>query len=381
MRIVADENIPLLEAFCGDLGTLTRVNGRNLGRDQLLDADVLLVRSVTRVDQGLLADTPVRFVGTATIGTDHIDTDWLKARGIAFASAPGCNANSVVQYVLSVLSLFLQRSEKRTLDGLTVGVIGAGNVGGTLTEVLAALGITVRVSDPPLEASGAERPFASLDDVLACDVISLHTPLVEVGLHPTSHLLDRQRLAGLCENQLLINSGRGAVVDNRALLERLQQADAPLVALDVWENEPSPLPDLLERCWLATPHIAGYSVEGKSRGTEMVAQALHQWAGVPMSASLDNLLPPPPVSGLALTAQCGPLEALHRALMTCYDPRDDDARLRKLFAGAAADTRPSFDQLRRDYPVRREPASMEVRLEGHRETARLLSRAGFRVTG
>ncbi len=385
LRIVADENIPLLGAFCGGLGTLERVDGRSLSRDQLLDADVLLVRSVTRVDETLLGGTPVSFVGTATIGTDHVDTEWLEARDIAFASAPGCNANSVVQYVLSVLSLFLQRNERRTLAGLTVGVIGAGNVGGSLVAVLSGLGVTVRVSDPPLQSSGANLPFAPISEVLACDVISLHTPLIRHGSHPTWHLLDRQRLAGLRGDQLLINSGRGDVVDNQALLARLQQPDAPLVALDVWENEPSPMPELLDRCWLATPHIAGYSLEGKSRGTEMIAHALHQWAGLPTTVSLDHLLPPPPVSRLVFTVQCTPVDALHRALMTCYDPRDDDARLRRVFAGASSDDQtaaPSFDRLRKEYPVRREPGSLKVSVEdlaGSEETARVLSRAGFRT--
>lgn len=386
LRIVADENIPLLDAFCAGLGTLTRVDGRSLTREQLQEADVLLARSVTRVDRALLEGTPVRFVGTATIGTDHIDTGWLNSRGVAFASAPGCNADSVVQYVLSVLSLFLQRNERRALDGLTVGVIGAGNVGGNLVRVLTGLGVTVRVSDPPLEASTADMPFAPLDEVLDCDVVSLHTPLTLDGPHPTRHLLDHQRLSGLRGHQLLINCGRGAVVDNQALANRLRLPDAPLVALDVWENEPSPMPELLDRCWLATPHIAGYSLEGKSRGTEMISRALHQWAGSPLNASLDELLVPPSLSGLVMTGYGEPLDALHRALMSCYDPRDDDARLRRLFAGTVIGEgrgAPSFDGLRKHYPVRREPGSLAVKVSaGDRqtETARLLSRAGFRVS-
>ena len=380
LRIVADENIPLLEAFCGHLGTISRVNGRTLARDDLQGADVLLVRSVTRVDPALLAGSPVKFVGTATIGTDHIELGWLQTEGIAFSAAPGCNADSVVQYVLSVLSLFLQRNQRHTLEGLTVGVIGAGNVGGGLVQVLSDLGITVRVSDPPREAAGAALPFAVLEDVLACDVVTLHTPLIENGAHPTRYLLDHRQLNRLRGHQLLINSGRGAVVDNRALLSRLNQPDAPLVALDVWENEPSPMPELVDRCWLATPHIAGYSVEGKSRGTEMIARKLHEWAGVPMTASLEQLLPPPPVAALTVTAECDPVTALHRALMVCYDPRDDDARLRKLMADGTASGEPgavSFDCLRKHYPVRREPASLKVQFEEDSAAARMLARAGF----
>ncbi|WP_442915390.1 4-phosphoerythronate dehydrogenase [Marinobacter sp. OP 3.4] len=382
MRIVADENIPLLEPFCGRLGSLTRVNGRTLGRDQLMEADVLLVRSVTRVDASLLAGTSVRFVGTATIGTDHVDTDWLAEQGIAFTPAPGCNATSVVQYVLSVLSLFLLHRQQPSFDGLTVGVVGAGNVGGALVRCLQALGVTVRVSDPPLQAQGGELPFASLDEVLQCDVISLHTPLTRGGPHATAHLLDEDRLSRLHGNQLLINSGRGPVIDNQALLRRLDEPDAPTVVLDVWENEPEPPPALVDRCWLATPHIAGYSLEGKSRGTEMVARALHQWAGAPMETDLAAVLPVPPLSELRFTARATPMEALHRALMACYDPRDDDTRLRAVYAdmaGPGSTVGPAFDGLRKHYPVRREPASLKVVVPTASRQGALLSAAGFQV--
>lgn len=383
MHIVADENVPLLDAFCGELGRLTRVNGRTLDRSQLQDADVLLVRSVTRVDASLLSGTPVRFVGTATIGTDHIDTDWLASQGITFASAPGCNAGSVVQYVLSVLSLFLDRRQSASLDELTVGVVGAGNVGGTLVRVLTGLGVAVKVSDPPKQKQGADLPFSSLDEVLQCDVISLHTPQIRTGPHPTVHLLDAEKLHCLGAGQLLINSGRGPVIDNHALLNRLNDEDAPLVALDVWENEPEPLRPLVDRCWLATPHIAGYSLEGKCRGTEMVAEMLHLWHGVEMSARLEAVLPPPPLLGLQLSGELTPQQALRRALLACYDPRDDDDRLRGAFSEAEAKGETvgqAFDQLRKQYPVRREPQSLQVNVPAGSSLLEPLAHAGFRVS-
>lgn len=383
MHIVADENIPLLDAFCGGLGRLTRVDGRTLCPAQLADADVLLVRSVTRVNADLLAGTKVRFVGTATIGTDHVDTHWLARQGIAFFSAPGCNASSVVQYVLSVLSLFMVRQQRSGFDGLTVGVIGAGNVGGAVVQRLLDLGASVRVCDPPRQEQGADLPFASLDDVLQCDVVSLHTPLITEGPHATAHLLDAARMSRLGAGQLLVNSGRGPVIDNRALLARLQAPDAPLVALDVWENEPEPSPELVDDCWLATPHIAGYSLEGKSRGTEMIAHALHQWAGVEFHTRLASVLPPPPLSELHVTDQASPIDALHRALMACYDPRDDDSRLRGAFArgdAAGVPRGPAFDELRKHYPVRREPSSLTIAMPPDTAVQQTLSHCGFRVT-
>ena len=382
MHIVADQNIPLLDAFCGGLGRLTRVDGRTLGPAQLADADVLLVRSVTRVNADLLAGTGVRFVGTATIGTDHVDTRWLAERGIAFASAPGCNASSVVQYVLSVISLFLIRQQRPGYGALSVGVIGAGNVGGALVRVLMDLGVAVSVSDPPLQAQGADLPFASLQDILRCDVVSLHTPLTREGRHATTHLLDAARLASLGTGQLLMNSGRGPAIDNRALLARLQAPEPPMVALDVWENEPEPLPELVDRCWLATPHIAGYSLEGKSRGTEMIARALHHWAGADFDTRLATVLPPPGLSELHFTHQVSPMDALHRALMACYDPRDDDNRLRGAFARADADGTPkgrAFDELRKHYPVRREPPSLTVGVPADGTITWGLSQCGFRL--
>ncbi len=382
MRIVADENIPLLDEFCGALGRIERINGRHLCREQLLRADVLLVRSVTQVNEALLAGTPVSFVGTATIGTDHIDTDWLAHQGIPFAAAPGCNADSVVQYVLSVLLLYADRQGLDHLDGLSVGVVGAGNVGGTLVNRLETLGLRVLVSDPPRQEAGASLPFAPLNDVLQCDIISLHTPLTTTGPHPTLHLLNGDRLSRLRSEQLLINSGRGAVIDNQALLSRLLQPQAPTVVLDVWENEPTPPVDLIRRCWLATPHIAGYSLEGKSRGTEMITQALCRHLGRPAGVALGDLLPEPAVSAIAFSQTATPLEALRRALLACYNPRDDDARLRRVAALGGSDPKAlatGFDTLRRAYPVRREPASLAVHAAGGSAVADLLRRGGLRL--
>jgi erythronate-4-phosphate dehydrogenase len=176
MLIVADENIPLLDAFFGDIGEIRRVTGRTLTREQVADADILLVRSVTRVNRELLEGTRVRFVGTATIGTDHIDLEWLQTQGIGFAAAPGCNASSVAEYVLSVVSLFAERRGLDDWTSLKVGIVGVGNVGGQLAQCLGRLGFEVRLCDPPRQEreSGAETPYCSLAEALECDVVSLH---------------------------------------------------------------------------------------------------------------------------------------------------------------------------------------------------------------
>jgi erythronate-4-phosphate dehydrogenase len=366
MLIVADENIPLLESFFADIGEIRRVAGRRMTADDVRDADVLLVRSVTPVGPELLEGSRVRFVGTATIGTDHVDVDWLKEQGIGFSAAPGCNANSVVEYVLSVLSLHAERCGLADGNELSVGIVGVGNVGGCLASRLQRLGFKVRLCDPPrAEAEGTEGPeFASLEEALKCDVISLHTPLSREGSHPTHHMLDESRLSQLGSNQLLINSGRGEVIDNQALKSRLSQANAPSVALDVWENEPGIDPELVDAVWLATPHIAGYSLEGKVRGTEMIYQALSHYLGLPVRKKAGQYLPEPPLSKLTFTATADEQKALRTALRVCYDPRTDDVKLRLAMRGNADERAEAFDALRRDYPVRRECSSLKVQLKG-----------------
>ena len=234
---------------------------------------MLLVRSVTRVDRTLLEGSAVAFVGSATIGTDHVDQAYLAEQGIRFAHAPGCNANAVVQYDLSVLS-----NLQPDWQSCTVGIVGCGNVGGRVYRTLKSLGVNCRVYDPFLSAEQIPD-LVDFQSVLAADIICVHTPLTTEGPFPTEHLFNAEVLAGLGENTLLINAGRGAVIDNGALLEHLKSGSKLRVALDVWEPEPNINPGLLEQVLLATPHIAGYSREGKIRGTEMLAEDYYQWSG------------------------------------------------------------------------------------------------------
>lgn len=377
MLIVADENIPLLDSFFDEIGEIRRVSGRELTASEVRNADVLLVRSVTRLDEALLRGSRVKFVGTATIGTDHVDQRWLEEQGIRFACAPGCNANSVVEYVISVLSLHAERLDIKDWTDLSVGIVGAGNVGGALWRTLSRLGITVRVCDPFRESEEDGDDFGTLDQALGCDVVSLHTPLTHTGDHPTYHMLDRQRLAALNENQLLINTSRGEVIDCDALLERLQVGHSPTVVLDVWEHEPEINPRLAQCVWLATPHIAGYSLEGKVQGTEVIYQALSRFLGLPARKQSGQFLPEPPLSKLAFTRSAQARDAADTAIRVCYDPRRDDARLRNTLRLPDEERAAAFDRLRRDYPVRREFSSVKIQLKG---TSRSLQDQ-FRVLG
>lgn len=351
LNIVADENIPGLDTWFGDLGEITRVAGRNLSRAQLENADVLLVRSVTEVNEVLLRGTPVRFVGSCTIGTDHLDIPWLEAQGIAWSAAPGCNANSVVEYVFCTLAALDIDWRLRRF-----GIVGCGNVGGLLQRRLHALNIPCKIYDPWL----ADNPDSSdLKSVLQQDVICLHAPLVKDGLHPSQHMIDAAALANIKPGAVLISAGRGAVIDNTALLKYLGRNPGFTVALDVWENEPDIRTDLLEKIDLGSPHIAGYSHDGKLAGTRMIRDALNRALELPEKAPQENSAESKqPV----VTGQSG-FAAIRELLLAIYDPREDDRRLREAAVAAATGQQPmakSFDLLRKHYPQRLEFSHFNV---------------------
>lgn len=379
MRILADENIPLLDEFFAGFGEIRRLPGRAIDRAAVREADLLLVRSVTQVDRALLQGSAVTFVGTCTIGTDHLDLDYFNAAGIVWASAPGCNARGVVDYVLGSL-LTLAEDEGLDPANRTYGVIGAGQVGGRLLAVLRGLGWRVLVCDPPRQvAEGGD--YVSLEQVLAeCDVISLHTPLTRAGEHPTHHLLDARRLAQLKPGSWLINASRGAVVDNGALRELLGRRQDLKAVLDVWEGEPEVDTALAALCRLATPHIGGYSLDGKWRGTAQIYQAFCAHLGQAPAVELDELMPAPWLSELGLTAAADPSWALATLCRAVYDPRRDDADFRRSLLGDTAARRAAFDALRKAYPPRREIDGLQVRLQGEApELARLVRALGARL--
>ncbi|AZE71814.1 Erythronate-4-phosphate dehydrogenase [Pseudomonas synxantha] len=363
MLIVADENIPLLDAFFEGFGEIRRVPGRSIDRATVAQADVLLVRSVTNVNRALLEGSNVRFVGTCTIGTDHLDLDYFKQASIQWSSAPGCNARGVVDYVLGSLQT-LAEIEGVELGQRTYGVVGAGEVGGRLVKVLKGLGWNVLVCDPPRQIA-EDGDYVSLQQIIEqCDVISLHTPLTKSGNGSTWHLLDRQRLEQLKPGTWLINASRGAVVDNTALREVLLAREDLQAVLDVWEGEPEVDVDLADLCVLATPHIAGYSLDGKQRGTAQIYQAFCAHLGQEPSVQLSDLLPTPWLAEVHLSAATDPAWALATLCRSVYDPRRDDADFRRSLVGTVEEQRKAFDLLRKHYPLRREIDGLKVRING-----------------
>lgn len=377
MRIAADENIPLVDSFFSEFGEIRRLNGRSLTADQLADTDILLVRSVTAVDETLLKGTPVKFVGTATIGTDHIDLDYLQRANIGFASAPGCNAQAVVDYVLSSLSVLIDVRGVSFAD-LSVGIVGVGNVGLCLRRRLEEMGVDVVATDP-FKDPAVVGPLTSLEEVLKADVVSLHTPLVNDGEFPTRHLMGAEQLLQMKQNACLINSSRGAVVNNDELLAHLRSHNDFEAILDVWEKEPHLDLALMHRCMLATPHIAGYSLDGKMRGTEMIYQAVCEYFGLPMRRKLGQFLPEPGIRRVNFSDQVPLNQALRTAIRAAYEVRVDDGKMRSAMS-RAEDVKQTFDQLRRDYPLRRDIPTMKVGVPAKCvDLQQLLASAGFAV--
>lgn len=360
MRILADENIPLVEDAFGTLGTVHTMAGRAMRPADVRRADVLLVRSVTPVGPALLDGSSVQFVGSATIGTDHVDLAFLRARGIAFAHAPASNADSVADYVIAAL-LRLAVRKRTTLRGKTIGIVGCGNIGGRLARRLPALGLHVLKNDPPragdVEAAGRSHDFVPLDEVLAAsDVVTLHVPLTREGRYATHHLFDAATLRRMKPGAWLVNTSRGAVVDNPALKAVLEAERLGAAVLDVWEGEPTPDPELIRRVDLATPHIAGYAYDGKVRGTAMLYTALTEHLGVPRtwnpeaalrSADGRPLVATPPDPALPET------EALHHLVRSMYDVAADDACLRRIREVPPEERGAYFSRLRKEYPRRR----------------------------
>lgn len=354
MHILADENMPYVEELFAPYGTVSRAPGRSITADMLVDVDVLLVRSVTKVDANLLAKAnKLHFVGTATIGTDHIDQAFLAERGITFTNAPGCNAFAVCDYVLSALLLIAERKQL-SLAGLTMGVVGIGNIGKRLLPRLEALGLTVLACDPPRAEAEADFQSSSLADVLEqSDIITLHVPLTMTGPHKTHHLIGADELVQLKTDVVLINACRGEVIDNQALLAHMPNNPQQSVVLDVWEHEPEPNQQLLELVDIATPHIAGYSQEGKAFGTSIVYDRWAELHGYP-TANVQDLLPTPALAQLTI-AESPSQATIKQLVQAVYDVRNDDERMR-----ANSQQVDYFDQLRKNYPLRRELLSTRI---------------------
>jgi len=376
VKIVADENIPFVQEAFGTLGEITIVPGRVIGPEQVREADLVLVRSVTRVDERFLKGSRVRFVGSATIGLDHVDAAWLRARGITLAYAPGSNANSVAEYVVAgLVALGRERYAGRTL-----GIIGLGRIGTLVREKAGAVGLAVLANDPPLERAG-RAGLVTLEELLQrSDIVTCHVPLIREGPDATEHLLNASRLSLLRPHAVVINTSRGAVVDNAALLRCLQEKRLGAAVLDVWEGEPHPDPDLIRAVTLATPHIAGYSWDGKTAGTKMLYEAA--CAFLNRRSEWAPPAPPGEAGRRPVAVEAGRLldEVLRDLVPRSYDIRRDDAALRAVAELPGSEQGRAFDHLRASYPARLEFRHASVTVPaGCSAVPEALRRIGFTV--
>jgi erythronate-4-phosphate dehydrogenase len=374
LKLVIDENIAFASEAFSRFGELLLVNGREINNKILSDADVLIVRSVTNIDEQLLKSTKVKFVGTATIGTEHIDTNFLKENSISFADAKGCNADSVTEYVFTAL-LNVAVKKKISLHNKTIGVIGIGNIGSRVVRYAEALGLKVLKNDPPKERAGIGSNYVSLDEALSADIVTLHVPMNKSGINKTFHLLDRSSLGKIKKGAILINTSRGAVIDNKALLKIMSNKQLNVI-LDVWEGEPLINSDLLERVDIGTAHIAGYSLEGKVNGTKMIYDALCNFTG--HQPDWEPELPAVEDSEITLPAQGSIEERLHFVFNKIYNIESDNKRIKKIINMDTETGEKYFAELRKVYPLRREFDSYTVTINIYeKEFVELLKRFRF----
>jgi erythronate-4-phosphate dehydrogenase len=354
MKIVADENIPFVKECFSSLGDVVTFPGRKITPDCLADADCLLVRSITPVNEKLLANSSVKFVATATIGFEHVDVEYLKKRDIGFASAPGSNANSVADYIVAAL-LSVGKKLKITLEGKSIGIVGVGNVGSKVVKKCAALGMNVLLNDPPLFRQTGDPKYQPLEELINCDLLTLHTPLTYQGQDKTFHLADDKFFASLKASCIFINTCRGAVHDTAALKKAIHSGKLSAVILDVWENEPNIDCELLRNVDISTPHIAGYSLDGKIAGMIMIYNTACEYFKVQPKYKIEDFLPPPAVPQITIDKIGADRQTtLHEIVQQVYTINRDDFNTREIAIVEPAKRGKFFDDLRKNYPVRRE---------------------------
>jgi len=377
MKIVADGNIPFVKECLSSIGEVEIVAGREIKPSVVADADILLVRSVTPVGLELLAGSKVKFVGTATIGFEHVDVDFLKCHNIGFASAPGSNANSVAEYILAAL---LEAGEKYKirLEGKSIGIIGMGNVGSRVAVKAAALGMKTLLNDPPLQRETGDTKYLPIEELFGCDFVTVHTPLTFEGVDKTFHLADERFFGSLKKGCVFLNTARGGVVDTNALKAAMKKGIVKSAMLDVWENEPNIDTELLEMADIGTPHIAGYSFDGKVGGMIMIYKAVCEYFEIEPRFDVASFLPEPAVSELEINAGRKDEEEVTReAVRQIYDIRDDDKRMREILRLPEKERGEMFDGLRKEYPVRREFQNTQIKIADSKKIAEKLRGIGF----
>ncbi|AQQ09897.1 Erythronate-4-phosphate dehydrogenase [Sedimentisphaera cyanobacteriorum] len=358
MKILADKHIPFIEKAIEGLGETVIKHGSDMSPSDFKDIDAYLGRSVRKLGAEELTGSRVQFTSTASVGTDHADTDYLESQGIAFASAAGCNAVSVADYVTAaILNLACRRGF--SLKGKSIGIIGAGNVGSRAAKRCEGLGMDVVLNDPPLKRTTGEEKYRPIHEMLGCDFISFHTPLIRSGIDKTLHYFNADFASKIRPGAVLINTSRGAVADTQAVIKALDSGRLSDAVIDVWEGEPKISAPLLEKAFIATPHIAGHAIEAKIRAMRMVVNAMCEHFQIPKRVDEKDFLPPPEVEKIEI-GKSGSVECrLNEAVKNIYNIEKDDSSLRKILSMQHPQRPDFFDSLRKNYPVRRELSTVK----------------------
>jgi len=379
MQIVADENIPFVAECFSSIGDVVTISGRAMTPDAIRNADILLARSITKVNADLLSSSKASFVATATIGFEHIDIEYLSQNNIGFASAPGSNANSAAEYIIATL-LEIGQKHNITLDDKSIGVIGVGNVGSRVAKKCAAMGMKTFLNDPPLQRQTKDPKYLPIEELYDCDFITFHTPLTFEGIDKTFHLADDKFFKSLKPGCVFLNDSRGGVVDSKALKQTITAGKLKAVVLDVWENEPNIDTELLEMVDICSPHIAGYSLDGKIAGMIMIYKAACEYFKIDAKFDIEYFLPEPTVPQIKIDLTNGnEQEVLSSTVRKIYDIRKDDARLREILNEPNESRGKFFDNLRKNYPVRREFQNTNILLATG-DLSKKLKGIGFKIT-
>ena len=373
MRIVVDRDIPFIKGVFERYADVRYLKGEKIKKSDLTDADALIIRTRTRCDAALLERTAVKFIASATIGYDHIDTSFCEVNNIHWTNAEGCNSSSVQQYVAAAL-FHLSREFHFNLSEKTIGIVGVGNVGSKVPVLCEALGMCVLKNDPPRERREGSGEFVPLSTILEqSDIVTFHVPLNRTGADKTFHMINKELLASLKRPEYFINTSRGEIADTGAEKSALREKKLAGYVVDVWEHEPAIDPELLHMADIGTPHIAGYSADGKANGTAMSVRACSKFFGLGLDDWFPAQIPAPQKTSLDIDCRnLSPEEIAGAAVCLTYDILSDDKRLR--------DSPGTFEKQRTEYPLRREFPVYTVRLlHASTEAENLLRKLGFQI--
>lgn len=375
MKVVADENIFFVKEAFSEFGEVITTPGRMINSEMLVDAAILLVRSITQVNRELLEGTSVRFVASATIGVDHIDTEYLKEKNIGFAYAPGSNAESVAEYVISAL-FYMASKMNRLLQEVTLGIIGVGNIGSKVYHYAESLGVRCLLNDPPQKKLTGSEIYIPLSQLAEeSDILTFHVPLVTSGEYSTYHMVNHDLISGMKKNAILINTSRGKVVDEKSI--RAERPRFGGLVFDVWENEPSINTEILKIVDIGTPHIAGYSFEGKIRGTKMIYDAACAFFFIKPQWQIPENYFTEIVKEIDVSSSNQPVSD---AVLNAYTIEQDFKSLSNVLNMEKSEQGKFFDDLRKNYPSRREFSHFLIRCSStQKDQARIISDLGFQI--